>query len=40
MYAAEQGGASGAEGDAQQGDPEADAAQGDNVEDVDFEEVK
>ena len=37
MYAAEQGGAA---GDAQQGEPEADAAQGDNVEDVDFEEVK
>jgi molecular chaperone DnaK len=36
MYAAEQGGA---EGDAQQGESE-DAAKGDNVEDVDFEEVK
>ena len=38
MYAA-QGGAAGADAGAQQGQPEADA-QGDNVEDVDFEEVK
>ncbi len=39
MYAA-QGGAEGANpGAEQQGQPEADA-QGDNVEDVDFEEVK
>ncbi|TXD48806.1 molecular chaperone DnaK [Polaribacter sp. IC073] len=37
MYAAENG-AKGA--DAQQGEPEADDAKGDNVEDVDFEEVK
>jgi len=38
MYAA-QGGAEGADAGAQQAQPEADA-QGDNVEDVDFEEVK
>ncbi|PQJ72013.1 MULTISPECIES: molecular chaperone DnaK [Polaribacter] len=38
MYAAEQG-AAGADAGAQQAQPEADA-QGDNVEDVDFEEVK
>ncbi len=38
MYAA-QGGAAGADAGAQQAQPEADA-QGDNVEDVDFEEVK
>ena len=37
MYAAEQGAAGGAE---QQGEPVASDAQGDNVEDVDFEEVK
>jgi len=39
MYAAEQG-AAGADAGAQQGEPEASDAQGDNVEDVDFEEVK
>jgi molecular chaperone DnaK len=39
MYAA-QGGAEGADAGAQQGQPEASDAQGDNVEDVDFEEVK
>jgi molecular chaperone DnaK len=39
MYAA-QGGAEGANAGAQQGQPEASDAQGDNVEDVDFEEVK
>ena len=40
MYAA-QGGAEGANpGADQQGQPEASDAQGDNVEDVDFEEVK
>ena len=40
MYAA-QGGAEGANpGAGAQGQPEADADQGDNVEDVDFEEVK
>ena len=40
MYAA-QGGAEGANpGADQQGQPEANDAQGDNVEDVDFEEVK
>jgi molecular chaperone DnaK len=40
MYAA-QGGAEGANpGAEQQGQPEAEDAQGDNVEDVDFEEVK
>jgi molecular chaperone DnaK len=39
MYAAEQG-AAGADAGAQQGEPEAADAQGDNVEDVDFEEVK
>ena len=38
MYAAEQG--AGADAGAQQGQPEASADQGDNVEDVDFEEVK
>ncbi|MGK0457970.1 MAG: molecular chaperone DnaK, partial [Polaribacter sp.] len=37
MYAAEQGGA---DAGAQQGEPEANDAQADNVEDVDFEEVK
>ena len=39
MYAAEQG-AAGADAGSQQGEPEAADAQGDNVEDVDFEEVK
>ena len=39
MYAAEQG-AAGADAGAQQGEPEASDAPGDNVEDVDFEEVK
>ncbi|WP_334055621.1 molecular chaperone DnaK [Polaribacter sp. P097] len=39
MYAA-QGGAAGAEGAQAQGQPDASADQGDNVEDVDFEEVK
>jgi molecular chaperone DnaK len=39
MYAAEQG-AGGANAGAQQGEPEASNAQTDNVEDVDFEEVK
>ncbi|MCI2230079.1 molecular chaperone DnaK [Polaribacter sp. MSW13] len=39
MYAAEQA-AGGADAGAQQGQPEANDAQGDNVEDVDFEEVK
>ncbi|WP_298881559.1 molecular chaperone DnaK [uncultured Polaribacter sp.] len=39
MYAAEQA-AGGADAGAQQGQPEAGADQGDNVEDVDFEEVK
>ncbi len=39
MYAA-QGGAEGAAGAEPQGQPEASADQGDNVEDVDFEEVK
>ncbi|MDG1038547.1 MAG: Hsp70 family protein, partial [Polaribacter sp.] len=39
MYAA-QGGAEGADAGAQQGQPEASDEQGDNVEDVDFEEVK
>jgi molecular chaperone DnaK len=39
MYAAEQG-AAGGEAGAQQEEPEAADAQGDNVEDVDFEEVK
>ena len=39
MYAAEQA-AGGADAGAQQGQPEANADQGDNVEDVDFEEVK
>jgi molecular chaperone DnaK len=39
MYAA-QGGAEGADAGAQQGQQEASDAQGDNVEDVDFEEVK
>ncbi|MCL7754706.1 molecular chaperone DnaK [Polaribacter sp. Z022] len=39
MYAAEQA-AGGANAGAQQGQPEAGADQGDNVEDVDFEEVK
>ncbi len=37
---AAQGGAEGADAGAQQGQPEAADAQGDNVEDVDFEEVK
>jgi molecular chaperone DnaK len=39
MYAAQQG-AGGADAGAQQGQPENNANQGDNVEDVDFEEVK
>ncbi|WP_159950664.1 molecular chaperone DnaK [Polaribacter septentrionalilitoris] len=39
MYAAQQG-AAGADAGAQQGQPEGNADQGDNVEDVDFEEVK
>ncbi len=39
MYAAQQA-AGGADAGAQQGQPEAGADQGDNVEDVDFEEVK
>ena len=39
MYAAEQG-AAGADSGSQEGQPEANDTQGDNVEDVDFEEVK